>query len=154
VTKGVKYQQPLGLENTCHHNYPLIKMEPSKKLYETIPQTSSPRASLETMNNVIDYEISRPNNDSRHLLRISIANACLLVLLILLLAWHIASNTFSRRDDQDIAFLRSYGSNEQYMSLDHAYDFLWDTPAEQEAGVISVKFDENGEVKEFGAITM
>lgn len=40
------------------------------------------------------------------------------------------------------------------MSLDHQYDFLWESPAIQKAEVIALSRDDEGNVIQIGAISM
>jgi hypothetical protein len=128
-------------------------MENSKVSYESLLQES--RGSL-------DYNSSTHNEDNcKHprrryisLYHISILNACLLLVVISLLTWNIARNWSHEPEHKEHFIERTYGSNENYMSLDHETDYLWETPAIRRAGVIALSRNDKGGVTEIGAITM
>ena len=99
--------------------------------------------------------IARPEAISRTLSgkfwHLSIANLVLLVLQVVLLTVHIGGQWLPLKPN---LIQSSYGFNSNYMTLDHGYDWLWQDPAIEKAGSIVLKRDEEGEVIEYGVISM
>jgi hypothetical protein len=127
----------------------------SKVSYESLRQDS--RGSLD-YNSLTHNEHDRKHQRRRYisLYHISILNACLLLVVISLLTWNIARTWRNEppEHNQERFIERTYGSNENYMSLDHETDYLWETPAIKRAGVIALSRDDKGGITEIGAITM
>jgi hypothetical protein len=87
---------------------------------------------------------------------ISIQSISLALLLLqsCFLGWHLLSTDSILVSNSGVGLQMAYGNDKDFMTLDHAYDFLWEEKGIQKAGVISLSRDEDGRVKEYGAISM
>ena len=78
-------------------------------------------------------------------------NLLLLSLQICLLGWHLIQNLHL---DQTRSIATRYGNDQNFMTLDHSFDFLWEDEATKKAGAIVITADKQGQVKEYGVISM
>lgn len=91
------------------------------------------------------------NKQLKRVWRLSVANLVLLVLQALFLAAHVSREWLPSK----VKYIEgTYGFDTKYMTLDHAYDWLWEDRAVQRAGAVAVMRNEENEVTEYGVISM
>ncbi len=83
--------------------------------------------------------------------RLSVASVALLVLQVVLLFAHLTATWTGRQE----SFIQAtYGFDTNYMSIDSSYDWVWEERAIERAGTVVVSRDDNGDVTEYGTISM
>ena len=84
--------------------------------------------------------------------RLAIANIFLLFLVLGLLSWLLFAQVHG--PSKPLLTKIQYGSNVEYMSLNHKYDYLWNEQAVEKAGAVVLSIDSDGNPSEYGAISM